>query len=561
MEVVEMKNELVIDTETTNKNPHKAKLLGISLSDGNKSSYYNDALFYNKENKCDFIAHNGKYDAVVLHNVGIDIEVKWDTMLAYYLLHIDKRRKLEVMMKDIFNEDKKDLLQIYNECSGKDRKKLPDEWWLEVPEETLAIYAQEDVKGTYKLYKKLSAELKERPELEAWFYEIEMPLLNILVKSELTGVKIDVDKMYILTKKCRIRRESLLNNMRVMADDEGLNVNSSKQLQEVLFVKFKLPRSIKTKTGWSTGAKVLDKLKSKSGFVRNLLEYKKLEKLLNSFLTMLPNEVDSDSRLHATFNQALTRTRRFSCNDPNLQQIPSKGELAQELRSCFIPKEGYKFLVADYSQIELRLLAHFSKEPALISAYQNGGDVHEQTASFIANKLGTEFTRDQGKLLNFSIVYGKSAYGFSNDWGCSQKLASEILEAYFTLYPGVKRYIEEQKLIGRNARGWIKSIAGLPLFVDKVNSLNKWEYEEAGRQIVNYRIQGSSQDIMKKAIVNIYQGYNIYPLLMIHDELVYEVPDKKIYSPPVAVIMEMEQAWKLDVPLEVSYKITDHWEK
>jgi len=571
--------DLVVDTETTNKNPHKAKMLGYSLYEDGKSYYVNDSTFcLSEHNNSNIIAHNGKYDAVVFSkNQDVDIWVSFDTMVAYYLLHIDRPRKLEKIVEDLFGRRKDDLLCIYNKYSGDTRelKNLPEDWFTRVPEEVLAMYAQEDAKETYNIYQYCKKEFEKKPILKAWFHEVEMPLTNILVQSELKGAKIDLARLRELECKWKKQTYDLSNRLRVMADNEDLNLNSPKQLQEVLYKKLKLPKLIKTKTGWSTRTLVLERIKHNSGFVRKLLEHRHLEHMLSSFVLPLQEQAGDDGRIHPTFNQALTVTRRFSCKDPNLQQIPRRTEVGQEIRKCFIPAKDHKFVILDYSQIELRLLAHFSKDENLLKAFlDEDKDIHSYTSSLMYDIPIGEVTpeqRDVGKTINFSILYGKTAYGFAQDWNCTQDEAQEKIDLWFKQFPRVKKYLEDQKMIGRNNRGWIKSIAGLPLFIKDVNSNKTREFEGAGRQIVNYKIQSSSQDIIKKAIVEIYNQLNIFPILMVHDELVYELHDSLLHDSKklggisksfAKVTCEiMENVWKLEVPVKVDYKISDRWEK
>lgn len=563
-------NTIVLDTETTNKNPHKATMLGWS-------SYLNDKTFWDTdpykikkilEDDSNFIiCHNGKYDSIVC---GGKINISFDTMIAYYLLHIDRPRKLEKIVEQLFGRRKDDLLSLYNKYSKdkRERKKLPDQWWLEIPEEALASYAQEDVREAYNIYLYCQQQFEKNPKLKQWFNEVEIPLANILAKAELAGVSLNVEQLKVYEKKWTVEKESLFNKLRWMVGEPELNINSPKQLQEVLYKKLRLPKYIKTATGWSTNSKVLQKLQQYSGFVRNLCKYRELEKLLNSFVVPLQEQADMSGFIHPTFNQALTKTRRFSCEDPNLQQIPRRSEHGKLVRECFIPRAGHKFLIADYSQIELRLLAHFSGDPNLVKAFVEDSetDFHTYTASLMFKVKPEEVTpamRDIGKTLNFSILYGKTAYGFAQDWNCSQDEAQEKIDLWFKQFPRVHDYIEEQKAIGRNNRGWIKTLAGLPLYIENVLSNKSWEYEEAGRRIVNYRIQGSSQDVIKKAIVEIYNEYNVYPCLMVHDELVYDLPDKIIWMKTGVknIINKMESVWKLNVPIKVEYTIADKWSK
>ena len=556
-------NILVIDTETTSKNPHKAELLGVSLYNGNDCKYIPKTILNNQSL---YIAHNGKYDAIVLSKYGTVPKIYADTMIMQYLLHIDKLKKLEECVKQHFNEDKEDLLQVYNKVTNLERKTLPDKWWMDIPQEFLAQYAKEDVKWTYNLFKQLSLDLKCEPILEKWFYKVEMPLLNILVESELKGVKVDIDYLKDLSVNFEIKKQKLEKKLKWLADNIDINLNSSKQIQEVLYKKFDLPKLKKTKTGISTDHKTLKKLAVKHLFPKLLLELREISKLLSTFVEPLIKHADSSGRIHATYNQCGTKTRRMSCSEPNLQQIPIKTEIGQQLRYAFIPEKEYKFLIADYDQIELRLLAHFSQDPVLLDIYnRQDGDIHAETMKTLKLK------RIDAKIFNFSLVYGKTPYGLAQDFDCSQQEAQDLINKWFKQFPKVKDYINNQEYNIYLNKGWTKSLAGLPLYCGNPDINNKKEYAGVMRKAVNYPIQASSQDILKTAIVNIHKRVDVVPLLIVHDELVYELHESVLNgqqkmagrstSHPEIIIKEMENAWKLSVPLKVSWTIADRWEK
>ncbi len=549
---------IIIDTETTGLDTFACRLLGIAISTEDGVTSYGE-IDINQYLPDTVVAHNGKYDKKVIANqLGINVNIDYDTMIAYALLHIDRPKKLETIIKDVFGEHKADLVELYNEATGKNRKSIPNDWYKDIPEEKIAEYSQEDVAWTRKIKEYCDKQFKEFPKLKDWFEKIEMPMVNILGNSELKGVRVDVSRLKELENKIIKKRNYLSVVLKEIAENDELNLNSSKQLQEVLYKKLRLPKLKKTKTGTSTDTKTLSKLADKDGFCKLLLEYRELTKVLTSFVIPLQERADINDRIHATFNQCGTKTRRMSCQEPNLQQIPVRTNLGSEIRKAFIPSDGHKFLIADYSQVELRLLAHFSQEPKLLKAFKNNEDIHTETSEYISGKLGREFDRRQGKILNFSIIYGKTSYGFAQDWDCSREDAQKILDAYFELYPRVKEWIKEQQIECQANGGWLETVGGLPLYVKNINSNDRYEFEEAKRQAVNYKIQGSSQDIIKTAIVNIHKELNLLPVLMVHDELVYEL-ENTLNDRVVKRIME--EAWKLDVPLVVDYKISDHWEK
>lgn len=562
---------MFLDTETTGANPHKASLLGISYAYGEEPSQWTTSVdtfreVWESKGKPPLCLHNAKYDLVILQRHGLDVVdyVGYDTMVAYYLLHIDKSCKMEEALYQYTKTRKKDLLAVYNESTAEDRKSIPDNWYTKVPHERLGVYAKEDIDATRVLYKHTLAELEKNETLKQWFYDVELPVVRQLTLTELKGVQLNVQGVNELEASLTTRRTELERRLRKWAELPDLNLNSPKQLNHVLYEKWELPvyeRSKKTQEP-SSGVAVLTRLATQHAFPKYLLEFREVDKLIASFTHSLVAQADEAQRIHPTYSQCLTATRRLSCSDPNLQQIPSKTKLGQEIRGCFIPMKGHSFVICDYDQIELRLLAHFSQDVLLKKAFAEGIDIHSLTAEQIGNRLGKVFERRNGKILNFSLVYGKTAFGFAKDWGCSQREAEEALSAYFESYPGVAKYLDEQKYNAKRGKGWVKSLAGLPLFVgDELFSSNKWEVQKSENKAVNYPIQSSSQDIIKRAKVSIHKQLNLVPVLEVHDELVYEVPTDKAETYLSDIQRYMEGAWELTVPLKVSGKVASHWEK
>jgi DNA polymerase-1 len=561
------KQIITLDTETTSLDPNVAKCLGVGVKeDGKASVYYNHMPTFDWTSVL-VVAQNAKYDAAVIwRNFRLLLPIYWDTQVAEYVLNIDKPRKLEKIYERRFGGYKEDIIQVYNRVTNNERKTLPDEWWKEVDENEVAKYCKEDVDATYQIYLKQLHDFKTKPELYKWFTEVEMPLLNLLIQSEITGIRIDRDKLTKLKNRLTILKNEYEGRLKVLAGSSDFNLNSSKQLQELLFKKFRFAAPKKTKTGFSTDGQTMEILAEKynHAFPKLMVKYKEVNKILSTYTDSLLEKLDFQDRIHTTFNQALTNTRRFSSENPNLQNMPVKSEYGSQVKQCFIPNEGNVFLIADYDQIELRLLAHFSQDEILIDAFRNGLDVHQRTADLIGKALGKEFPRSHGKLLNFSIIYGKTPYGFAQDWGCSQAEAEHIINIYFKQFKSVRKYIELQQARVKNSGGWTKSIAGLPLYVGcPIRSNGKYD-EHVLRCAVNYPIQSSSQDILKKAIVDIARNPLIpqpmIPVLMVHDELVYEFSPSA--SNPEGIVAIMETAWKLDnVPIKVTWKITERWEK
>ena len=587
-----LKTILAIDTETRGKNPHRADLIGISLYHDRKSSWHSGKTVMIDMPDAYVIGQNAKFDAVILARYGIRYHVNYDTMLAEYLLHIDQPRKLEVMYERYFGEHKKDLLEIFNDAQSvfgiKERKRLPDDWYetsrrepsknfphgkvlhIGVAPEVLASYAKEDVEATFKIYQAQMKEFETKPELYKWFMDVEMPVCNILIQSEIKGVKLDVAKLQLLETELQAKADGLYKKIEWLSGTPGINLNSPKQLQEVMFKKLHLPRLTKTQTGWSTSKATLEKMKDRA-FPKLLLQYNECDDLLSKFIRPLPLIVDKDSRLHTTFNQALTDTRRFSSEDPNLQNIPAKTDLGRRIRECFVPEEGHKFLICDYSQIEPRLLAHFSSDPFLLEAFNTDKDLYEFVSSLMSKRLGRDFSRSMAKILVLSLIYGKTAYGLALDWRITQAEAQSIIDQFYGLFTKVREWMQDTVTTSKFSKSWGKSLAGLPLKIvakgkdhDVIGDLDderQWVQEACQRLAVNYPIQSSSQDIIKKAMVNVYEKFGLVFVLQVHDELVYEVPTANAEAVEKAIVYEMEHAWELKVPIKVSHEIADYWKK
>lgn len=586
--------ELVVDTETTNKNPHKAEPLGIASYLDNLASYRTGRPDLDLKDAY-VICHNGKYDAVVMRRAGYPaFRIDFDTIVAHYILHIDEPRKLETLAKKYLKWDKKTLLDIFNDYNTEKfelvfqkkfarRAGLPDpeanqgHWYEDhydakgnirhfgVPSEVIAEYAKEDVKATAMLKPLFQAELEKRPELKKWFEEVEMPYVNILTESELKGVAVDVVEATRLKLALELDRNKLELILKKLCGREDVNFNSPKQLQELLFGFFKLKPIEKTDTGWSTDGDTLEELAEEHVFPKLLLEYRGIQKLLGTYVEpILEQGSTGDKRVHTVFNQTLTRTRRLSSKEPNLQNIPQRSSLGRLVRRCFVATPGRKFLDADYSQMEPRIAAHFSDEPELIQIYRNGEDLYKKTVEIVGRR-GTHLdndpkvARDMAKILWLSILYQKSAYGLSNDWGCSEREAQDIMDSLMSGMKRLAEYIEYQKMQAIKYSGWLKTLAGLPVYVGNVNTSNKWDLAKCLRRAVNYPIQGSSQDIIKRAEVEVRKQTGAVAVLRVHDQLLFdtETPeeDAKI------IIPIMENAWQLKVPLKVEYKITERWEK
>lgn len=396
-------NVLVIDTETTGVNPHTALLLGISIADGEKATYHEDTgclmvqLYFTEK----IVGQNIKYDLIMLRKAGFNIpDAYFDTMVAHYLLHIDRSHKLENIVGDLFGYKKLDLVETYNKSTGENRVNLPEDWYNHIKASDLAQYAKEDAKWTRKVYDMLSFEFENTPILKKWFYDVEMPLVNILTKMELLGVKVNKPKLSQLESDLVIETQVLEKKLKWLSGIQNFNLNSPLQMREVLYKKFKLPVLEQTTKGKPSTDKATLLLLNKTNphlFLTLLLEYREKSKVLSTYTSSLIEQLDVNNRLHTTYNQALTHTRRFSSDHPNLQNIPTRSELGKKIKACFIPEVDHKFLIADYSQLEPRILAHLSDDKFMIEVFKNNEDIYKYTTNIVTNAGFKNFSRDQAK--------------------------------------------------------------------------------------------------------------------------------------------------------------------
>jgi len=416
-----------------------------------------------------------------------------------------------------------------------------------------------------KLYPLLKEKLKKEG-LWNLFLKVEMPLVHILSKMQERGIKIDKSTLKDFLKKIERKRRAIEEEIYEEAG-ERFNLNSSKQLGDILFGKLHLPPIKKTKTGYSTDEEVLETLSILNPFTAKILKYRRLFKLESTYIKPLPNLINPKTgRIHTSFNQTVTSTGRLSSSQPNLQNIPIRDKISEELRLSFIAEEGFLFLSADYSQIELRILAHLSKDTNLRSAFTKNEDIHRQTAAEIFNLLPLQVTpqmRRQAKVVNFGIIYGMSPYGLSRELGISQKKAEEYIEEYFKRYPKVKDYIDKTLKQAREKR-YVTTLLGRRRYIPEIVSSKKKEREFAERTAINTPIQGGAADLIKLAMVNLdarfkEENINAHLILQIHDELLFEVPEEEISRTRKIVKEEMEKVMNLSIPLLVNTKVGKNW--
>jgi len=565
------------DTETTGLNPITAELVGISFSWEVGKGFYvpfpqdkNEAQelieqfrpFFEAEN-IEKIGQNLKYDIKVLAKYNIDVKGKlFDTMLAHYLINPDMRHNMDVLAETYLNYSPISITDLIGK-KGKNQLSM-----REVSLEQLTEYAVEDADITLQLKEHFQKELGEA-NTQKLFNEIEIPLLRVLADMELEGI--NLDKVFLNSLADDLNNDiKTLESKIYEAAGEEFNIASPKQLGEILFDKMKLvDKPKKTKTGqYSTAEDVLRYLAKDHEIIRNILDYRGLAKLKSTYVDALPTQVEvTTSRVHTDYMQTVAATGRLSSNNPNLQNIPIRTERGRQVRKAFVPRnDDYTLLAADYSQIELRIIAALSEEENMITAFKNGEDIHESTAANVFNIPLDEVTREQrsnAKTVNFGIIYGVSAFGLSNQTDLNRTEAKELIETYYETYPKLKQYISDQVHFARE-NGYVQTVLGRRRYLKDINSRNAVVRGAAERNAVNAPIQGSAADIIKIAMINIHQklkesNYKTKMLLQVHDELVFDVYKTELDSIKSLVKTEMENAFKLSVPLDVDLDTGDNW--
>ena len=435
----------------------------------------------------------------------------------------------------------------------------------EVEVEKATGYAAEDADMTLRLAEKLLPDLPEGDQ-ERLFREVEMPLVDVLTRMEWRGIRIDADFLGELSGQMGEKLEALEKEIHGLAGGP-FNINSPKQLGEILFEKLGLPKGKKTKTGWSTNVEVLTMLAEDHEIAAKILDYRSISKLKNTYADALPKLVNPQTgRLHTSFNQAVTATGRLSSSDPNLQNIPIRTAEGRRIREAFLPEEGWTLLSADYSQVELRVMAHMADVPALKDSFAADEDIHKRTASEIFNvfpDMVTDEMRRQAKTINFGVLYGMGAFSLAKDLGISRGEAQQFIDHYFERYPAVLQYLEEKKEEAREHQ-YVTTLLGRHCAIPEINSKNGAVRSYAERNAINYPIQGSAADIIKVAMVNIdrrlrEEGLEARMLLQVHDELVFEIPQAELEQAEQLIREEMEQAVDLDLPLKVEIGTGRNW--
>lgn len=564
------------DTETTSLNELEAELVGLSFSYKKGLAYYipisEDRVaalqtleifrpFFEKESILK-IAHNLKYDYKVLKRYGIEIKGNlFDTMIAHYLLNPDGRHGMDYLSEIYLNYTPIAIETLI----GKKGKKQGN--FRDVDLQMQTDYAAEDADMTFQLFEIFAPQIKKEG-LEDLFYKVEMPLMQVLAKMELEGVALDVQWL----EQESIDLENDLKHLESQIFElsgEVFNMNSPRQLGEILFDKMQLdPKAKKTKTGqYQTSEDVLQKLASKHEIIQHILEYRTYQKLKSTYVDALPQQIEpTDGRVHTNFSQTTAATGRLASLNPNLQNIPIRTLRGQQIRGAFVAPQGHKIISADYSQIELRLIAEISDETNMIEAFQRGEDIHASTASKLFNVPLEEVTktqRSQAKTVNFGIVYGQSAFALAEQTGLSRTEAKQMIDAYYDTYPKLKEWMAQQVQKARQL-GYVETILGRKRHLKDIHSNNFVVKGHAERNAVNAPIQGSAADIIKMAMINIdrrlgEQKLQTKMLLQVHDELIFEAPEEELNLATELIKTEMESAFETQVPLSVEVGVGDNW--
>lgn len=571
-----------LDTETDNLDYMAANLVGISFALENGEAAYlplqldylgapktlekTTALTLLKpvlENPAiQKVGQNFKYDLTIFARNGIDVQgVVFDTMLESYVLNSTGRHNMDDLAKRYLGHQ----TISFEEIAGKGKNQLT---FNQIPLEQAAEYAAEDADVTMKLQQVLWEKLSKEPTLEKLFKEMELPLLGVLSRMERRGVLIDSDALFLQSNEIANRLSELEEQAYVLAG-QPFNLASTKQLQEILFDKLGLPVIQKTPKGApSTNEEVLEELAFSHELPKVLVEHRGLSKLKSTYTDKLPQMVNPQTgRVHTSYHQAVTATGRLSSSDPNLQNIPIRNEEGRRIRQAFIAREGFTVVAADYSQIELRIMAHLSQDQGLINAFTQGKDIHRSTAAEIFGVALDEVTSEQrrnAKAINFGLIYGMSAFGLSRQLGIGRADAQSYMDLYFKRYPGVQTFMHDIREKAK-AQGYVETLFGRRLYLPDINSSNGMRRKAAERVAINAPMQGTAADIIKRAMIQLDQKLQNDPdiamIMQVHDELVFEVRSEKVAFYSELIKTQMESAADLMVPLIVDVGQGNNWDE
>ena len=576
------------DTETTSTDQITCQLVGISFSTEHGTNWYlpighNESGQLPKEAVLNSLrpvfedpnipvrAHNANFDVTVMEQAGVKVKgLQFDTMIA---AHVGGRRNigLKELALECFGVEMTPITDLI----GKGKNQIT---MAEVPIEKAAPYAAADADFTQKLYGVMKEEL-ENKNISKLFEEVEIPLIPVLVQMQRNGVSLDTKILSEMSITLGGQLQEIQSAMFELVGHE-FNLNSPKQLSEILFGELKLPPTRKTRSGFSTDAQSLDDLKGlldrgqsidsdprSYEILNRILEHRELSKLKSTYIDALPNMLNVDTgRVHTSYRQTGTTTGRLSSNEPNLQNIPVRSELGRRVREAFIAREGHSLVAADYSQIELRVLAHFSKDPGLTKAFHNGEDVHSATSALV-NEIPIEEVKPEmrriAKILNFGVIYGLSAHGISRQTDLTQKEGKKFIDTYFEKYPGIQKYLDGVKA-GCRESGYVETLLGRRRYLPDVNARNFRIRSQAERAAINMPIQGTAADLVKVAMIRIQKrlqesDMQSLMILQVHDELIFEVPDEEIPQLESVLSELMPSSIELDVPVTIEIKKGKDW--
>ncbi|MDR7210579.1 DNA polymerase I [Flavobacterium piscis] len=566
------------DTETTGLDALNAELVGISFSYEKGKAFYvpfpesqeeaqvliNKFIPFFENENIEKIGQNLKYDLKILSNYGVTVKGKlFDTMIAHYLINPDMRHNMDILAETYLKYSPKSIETLIGK-KGKNQISMRN-----VALEEIKEYAAEDADVTLQLKEIFTNEL-DKTETKKLFDEIEIPLVSVLADMEREGIRLDVEFLSAMSKEMDIEIKSLEQKIYESAG-EKFNLASPKQLGDILFDKLKIggAKQKKTKTGqYATGEEVLTYLANDNPIVKEILDWRQMVKLQSTYILALPEQVDKKTlRVHTDYMQTVAATGRLSSNNPNLQNIPIRTERGRQIRKAFVARdENHTLISADYSQIELRIIAALSGEENMIKAFQDGEDIHKATAAKVFNVPLDEVSREQrgnAKTVNFGIIYGVSAFGLSNQTSLSRSESAALIEAYYKSYPKLKSYIQDQIELARE-KGYVQTILGRRRYLKDINSANAVVRSAAERNAVNAPIQGSAADVIKIAMINIHrklknENWKSKMLLQVHDELVFDVHNDELEKIQPMIKYEMENAFIMTVPLDVEIGLGENW--
>ncbi|MBN2280839.1 MAG: DNA polymerase I [Candidatus Marinimicrobia bacterium] len=570
---------LSVDLETTSINPSEAEIVGVALSWKKNTGVYipiqspsKQIALFKQDDRLELleelkpvledesipkVGQNIKYDWMILHRYNVNLKnIVFDTMVAAFLLHPDMRSyKLDNLSQQYLNY----TMQPIEALIGTGKNQITMDL---VDIDKITFYAAEDADIALQLVDILKVELTKL-KLDEIFYSIELPLIQTLGIIELNGVFVDTEFLKSMSKEMTGKINELAEQIYFEADLK-FNINSPKQLSEILFQRLALPNISKG----STAVEVLEKLKDLHPLPALVLEYRKLTKLQNTYLDALPKLLNKKTgRIHSSFNQTIASTGRLSSSNPNFQNIPARSDEGREIRKAFLPqKKGWKIVAADYSQIELRVMAHLSGDPELVKAFHEGIDIHTRTAALVYNIPESEVTpnmRRNAKVVNFGVMYGAGPFRLSSSLNLSMKEAKSLIDQYFITYPGINHFIEETLEYARK-NGFVKTISGRLRYTQNINSSNKNIQQAAERMAINMPIQGTAADMIKIAMIRIQnkllqQNWQAKMILQVHDELIFECPESEVNQLKEMITYEMATALKLDIPVVIDVGVGNSW--